>query len=180
MPGTVPIVRLDEFLRDTQRIGRDVIVNQGDWEARLEANKGAYALGFVRRPRFLAAFPASMTAAEFVGKLDENAGGVLSADERAQLTALLAPDPPDPSRRAAVLRQVAEDQTLVERERNRAFVLMQYYGYLRRDPDAAPDTQFGGWGFWLKKLEEFGGDYRRAEMVKAFLDSIEYRQRFGQ
>ena len=182
VPGTVPIVRLDEFLRDTQRIGRDVIVNQGDWEARLAANKGAYALEFIQRQRFQATFPASMTAAEFVGKLDENAGGVLSADERAQLTALLAPDPPDPSRRAAVLRQVAEDQTLVERERNRAFVLMQYFGYLRRNPDDAPEQNldFAGWRFWLSKLEEFGGDYRRAEMVKAFLDSDEYRRRFGQ
>jgi hypothetical protein len=107
---------------------------------------------------------------------------VLSADERAQLTGLLAPDPPDPSRRAVVLRQVAEDQTLVERERNRAFVLMQYFGYLRRNPDDAPekDLNFAGWRFWLGKLDEFNGDYRRAEMVKAFLDSDEYRRRFGQ
>lgn len=180
--GTVPVVRLDEFLRDTQRIGRDVIVNQGDWEARLAANKAAYALEFVNRQRFRAAFPDTMFAAEFVGKLDENAGGVLSADERAQLTALLAPDPFDPSRRAVVLRQVAEDQTLVERERNRAFVLMQYFGYLRRNPDDAPekDLNFAGWKFWLGKLEEFGGDYRRAEMVKAFITSDEYRRRFGQ
>jgi CSLREA domain-containing protein len=182
VPGTVPIVRLDEFLRDTQRIGRDVIVNQGDWEARLAANKGAYALEFIQRQRFQAAFPGTMTAAEFVAKLDENAGGVLSADERAQLTALLAPDPPDPSRRAAVLRQVAEDQTLVERERNRAFVLMQYFGYLRRNPDDAPekDLNYAGWRFWLDKLDAFGGDYRRAEMVKAFISSDEYRRRFGQ
>ena len=59
---------------------------------------------------------------------------------------------------------------------------MQYFGYLRRDPDAAPEPglNFAGWKFWLDKLEEFGGDYRRAEMVKAFITSIEYRQRFGQ
>ena len=51
---------------------------------------------------------------------------------------------------------------------------MQYFGYLRRDPDAA------GYAYWLGKLEQFGGDYRRAEMVKAFLDSGEYRDRFRQ
>ena len=57
---------------------------------------------------------------------------------------------------------------------------MQFYGYLRRDPDAAPNTDFRGWRFWLDKLEEFGGDYRRAEMVKGFINSIEYRDRFKQ
>jgi hypothetical protein len=57
---------------------------------------------------------------------------------------------------------------------------MQYFGYLRRDPDAAPDADFSGYQFWLSKLEEFGGDYRRAEMVKAFLDATEYRNRFAQ
>jgi hypothetical protein len=46
---------------------------------------------------------------------------------------------------------------------------MQYFGYLRRDPDAAPDVDFNGYNFWLAKLEGFGADYRRAEMVKAFL-----------
>ncbi len=56
---------------------------------------------------------------------------------------------------------------------------MQYFGYLRRDPDAAPDADFAGYNFWLGKLNEFGGDYINAEMVKAFLDSIEYKQRFG-
>ena len=65
-------------------------------------------------------------------------------------------------------------------EFNRAFVLMQYFGYLRRDPDAALDTDHTGYDFWLRKLEEFGGDFLRAEMVKAFLNSDEYRKRFGQ
>jgi len=78
-----------------------------------------------------------------------------------------------------VLRKVADDATLVQQEFNRAFVLMQYYGYLRRNPDDAPNTDFSGYDFWLGKLNEFGGNYIAAEMVKAFLESIEYRQRFG-
>jgi hypothetical protein len=65
-------------------------------------------------------------------------------------------------------------------EFNRAFVLSQYFGYLRRDPNATPDSDFAGFNFWLDKLNEFNGDFRRAEMVKAFILSIEYRQRFGQ
>jgi hypothetical protein len=51
---------------------------------------------------------------------------------------------------------------------------MQYFGYLRRDPDDA------GYQFWLGKLNQFGGDYIRAEMVKAFITSSEYRDRFAQ
>ncbi|MET0645412.1 MAG: SBBP repeat-containing protein [Pyrinomonadaceae bacterium] len=61
-----------------------------------------------------------------------------------------------------------------------AFVLMEYFGYLRRDPDAAPDADFSGYNFWLGKLDSFSGDYRRAEMVKGFISSDEYRRRFGQ
>jgi hypothetical protein len=77
------------------------------------------------------------------------------------------------------VRQVAEDQTLYDAEFNRAFVLTEYFGYLRRDPNAAPDADYTGYDFWLTKLNQFNGNYINAEMVKAFLSSIEYRQRFG-
>ena len=82
--------------------------------------------------------------------------------------------------RAQVLRAVAEDETLKSAEFNRAFVLTQYFGYLRRNPDASPDANFDGYNFWLQKLDQFDGDYVNAEMVRAFILSIEYRQRFGQ
>jgi hypothetical protein len=52
-------------------------------------------------------------------------------------------------------------------------------GYLRRNPDDSPDNDFRGWQFWLNKLNEFNGSFIDAEMVKAFLVSSEYRQRFG-
>jgi hypothetical protein len=178
-PGTVPIVRLREFLNDAQRIGRDVQVLVGDWQAKLEANKTDYAREFVATPRFLTAFPLSMTPAQFVAKLDQNAGGVLSAAERAQLEAELAAATDVTQARASVTRKVAEDADLKQREQNRAFVLMQYYGYLRRNPDDPQDVDFSGWNFWLNKLNQFNGNFIQAEMVKAFLSSTEYRQRFG-
>ena len=81
--------------------------------------------------------------------------------------------------RAQVLRAVAEDPDLVNTELNRAFVLMQYFGYLRRNPNDAPDTNFDGYNFWLNKLNQFIGNFVGAEMVKAFIDSSEYRRRFG-
>ncbi len=57
---------------------------------------------------------------------------------------------------------------------------MQYFGYLRRDPNEYPDRDLTGYDFWLGKLNESGGDFVRAEMVKAFITSDEYSKRFGQ
>ncbi|MBV9927079.1 MAG: DUF4214 domain-containing protein [Acidobacteria bacterium] len=179
--GTVPVIRLNEFLPDTQRIGQGVIVGATGWEQALEANKQAYAVEFVLRQRFLSAFPLTMTAAQFVDKLVQNAGITLTTAERDAFIAQLNSTPDAAAGRAAVLRAVAENQQLVDNEKRRAFVLMQYYGYLRRNPDDAPEPtlNFAGWKFWLDKLNQFNGDPIAAEMVKAFLSSDEYIQRFG-
>jgi hypothetical protein len=58
---------------------------------------------------------------------------------------------------------------------------MQYFGYLRRNPNDAPQPglNFDGYNFWLGKLNGFNGDFVKAEMVKAFLISDEYQHRFG-
>jgi hypothetical protein len=57
---------------------------------------------------------------------------------------------------------------------------MQYFGYLRPNPTDAPDNNDNGYQFWLTKLKNFNGDFQKAEMVKAFISSSEYRSRFGQ
>ena len=56
---------------------------------------------------------------------------------------------------------------------------MQYFGYLRRNPNDAPDGNFEGFNFWLTKLNQFNGNFVDAEMVLAFISSDEYRHRFG-
>lgn len=81
--------------------------------------------------------------------------------------------------RAQALRFIAEDIDFRQHEFNRAFVLMEYFGYLRRNPDAAPDNNLAGYNFWLNKLNSFNGDYIKSEMVRAFINSSEYRGRFG-
>lgn len=179
----VPIIRFNEFLPDTQRIGRGVIVNQGNWQAQLEANKQAFMTEFVQRSRFTTAFPTSMTPADFVDKLNDNAkdgngNKPLSTAERNQLVSDLTNSI---KTRADVLRAVAEDQDLANSEFSRAFVLMEYFGYLRRNPNDAPEASldYAGYEFWLNKLNQFNGNYLQAELVRAFLLSIEYRQRFG-
>jgi Calx-beta domain len=172
----VPMVRFNEFLPDNQRIGQGVVVGQAGWEGLLENNKEAFAADFVLRPRFTSAFPASMTAAQFVDTLNTNAGSPLSAAERNQLVSDLSANA---KTRAQVLRAVAEDSDLNNAEFNRAFVLMQYFGYLRRNPNDPQDTDYTGYDFWLSKLNQFSGNFVSAEMVKAFISSTEYRNRFG-
>jgi hypothetical protein len=171
-----PIIRVNEFLPDTQEIGLGVIVGQTDWETVLEQNKRAFTAEFVQRARFTTAFPLSMTPAQFVDKLNTNAGNPLSVSERNQLVAELSANA---KTRAEVLRAVAEDPDLFTAESNRAFVLMQFFGYLRRNPNDAPDLDYTGYDFWLTKLNQFNGNFVNAEMVKAFITSSEYRQRFG-
>ncbi|HWW75434.1 MAG TPA: carboxypeptidase regulatory-like domain-containing protein [Pyrinomonadaceae bacterium] len=177
LPGKPVPLKLSEFTADSRRIGQGVVVNAPGWAELLESNKRNYFDAFVSDPRFAASYPATLTPEQFVGALNANAGNALSADERAALVTGLTDGT---MTRAQVLRAVAEDPDLAQAEFNRAFVLMQYFGYLRRDPDATPDADFNGYQFWLSKLEGFGGDYRRAEMVKAFISSDEYRKRFGQ
>ena len=74
---------------------------------------------------------------------------------------------------------MAENEQLTHQEFDRAFVLMEYFGYLRRNPNDAPDSNFDGYNFWLNKLNSFNGNFVQAEMVKAFITSAEYRNRFG-
>jgi hypothetical protein len=179
-------VRYEEFMPDTQRIGENVVVNSEGWEQRLKANRDAFVLAFVTRTtgagdrNFLTRFPAGTSAATIVDKLFQNAGLVPLAAERQALIDELSVNPDSAALRASVLRKVADGPALVRDEFKKAFVLMQYFGYLRRNPDDAPERNrdFAGYSFWLGKLEENNGDFHRAEMVRAFIESIEYRQRF--
>lgn len=182
-PGNPVPVRFAEFLTDTQQIGQGVIVGVGNWQAQLEANKQAFLADFVQRLRFVSDHPISRTPAQFVDALYANAGVTPSTADR---TAAInefggAPNTADIAARARVLRRVAESVTLAQQEFNKAFVLMQYFGYLRRNPFDPPEPtlNFDGYNFWLNKLNQFGGNYISAELVKAFISSTEYRQRFG-
>lgn len=104
-------------------------------------------------------------------------------DSRARLTNNTIVDgqpsySPDGTR---ILFASAENSTLKQQELNKAFVLMQYFGYLRRNPFDPPEPtlDFQGYNFWLNKLIQFNGNFVNAEMVKAFIVSGEYRLRFG-
>ena len=182
LPGTPVPIRLSEFLPDTQKIAEHVIVKQSGWEQKLESNKLAFATEFVQRARFVSTYPTSMSSEQFVDALYANSEVTPSASDRnaAINEFTFAATTNDVAARARVLRRVAEHPTMVRQEFPRAFVLMQYFGYLRRNPNDAPDGNFDGHNFWLDKLHSFNGDFMQAEMVKAFISSAEYRRRFGQ
>jgi Domain of unknown function (DUF4214) len=109
-----------------------------------------------------------MTAMEFVNRLFDTAALLPYTDERRQeIAAMLAG-----KTRAQVLRDMIEIGEFRSRQYNPSFVLMQYFGYLRRDPDRA------GYDFWLDTLNNRDpGNYRG--MVCAFITSTEYQQRFS-
>jgi len=52
---------------------------------------------------------------------------------------------------------------------NRSFVILHYFGYLRRDPDG---NRVDGWTDMLDR----SGD--AARVTEGFINSLEYRQRF--
>lgn len=166
-----------EFVRDASRVGQGVIIGQPGAEQLLESNKQAYANSVVTSAAFTARFPLVQTAEQYVDALFTSAGVTPStADRQAAIDAFGAGGT---SGRVAALRSVTDSGSLTSAEFNPAFVLLQYYGYLRRNPTDSPDTDDSGYQFWLTKLNDFGGNFVDAEMVKAFLTSGEYRNRFA-
>jgi hypothetical protein len=66
-------------------------------------------------------------------------------------------------------------QGFIDAEYNRSFVLMEYFGYLRRDPDR------GGFDFWLAQVNKFplrNVSIQHA-MACSFITSAEYQTRFS-
>ena len=175
MPGFV------EFERDTQAVQRGVTVGQGSWQATLDANRLAFMNQFVMRAEFVGLYPTTDTPTQYVDKLIAHAAVVLTPAERSAAINEFgaANTASDPAARGRALLRVTQSTAFQQREFNRAFVHMQYLGYLRRDPNAAPDTNFAGYNFWVNKLNQFNGNSVTADMVKAFITSSEYRQRFG-
>ena len=149
----------------------------------LEGNKQAFAEQWVQRSAFLQAYPNTMSNTEFVNKLFDTAGLTaprFDPQRQQEIAAMNAG-----RSRAVVLRDVIEipdfrnvpDPTNREQvttsQYNPAFVLMQYFGYLRRDPDP------GGYRFWLEDVLNNREPNNYRGMVCAFLTSTEYQLRFG-
>ncbi|MDQ1728271.1 MAG: serine protease AprX [Pyrinomonadaceae bacterium] len=156
-----------EFVPDAKLVAQNVIVGSANWSQQLAANKEAFLNAWVQRGVFRAAYD-GLTNEAFVDTLISHTSRGFNGDRAALVTGLNS----STLTRAAVLGQIVENDGFLAARRNQMFVMMEYFGYLRRDPDEA------GYQFWLDKLNAFGGNFEQAEMVKAFIVSGEYRERF--
>jgi len=178
-PGRFPFY--SEFIRDVRQVAAGIVVNNKLSAERIEANRAAFAEQFVGRIGLEA-----YTNQQYVDRLFQITTITPTAAER---QALIDGLNNNTESRATVLRKVVDGTRVLaegqeefqtrygkafyDQEFNRAFVLMEYFGYLRRDPDTP------GYNHWLGKLNLYG-NYIDAEMVRSFLVSPEYRSRFGQ
>jgi hypothetical protein len=155
-----------EFSSDRGR----VVVGPG-----LEQSKAALANAFVERPDFVQKYAGASTAESFADALiqtiHESSGTDLSS-QRASLIAAYNSGDSMNTRRSLALREAIESNLFKQAEYNSSFVLMEYFGYLKRDPDAA------GFKFWLNVLNDREPNNYRG-MVCSFITSDEYQHRFS-
>ena len=186
--------KLSEFTPDAQFVGNGIVVNGALSGAKINQNKADFAAQFVncvdatksRCAEFKRTYDI-LDNQQYVNKLFTNTGITPTTLERAALVIGLNDGT---ETRASVLQKVVDGivvisegnqtftttygQAFYNAESNRAFVQLEYFGYMKRDPDDA------GYAFWLGKLNQFNGNFVNAEMVLAFISSPEYRARFGQ
>lgn len=136
--------------------------------ASLDAGKKAFADDWTKRADFLQLYPAGMGNTDYVAQLYSRAQLGSHTTEQQQAISDLNRGA---KTRAQVLRDMIEIQEYKQREYNAAFVMMQYYGYLRRDYD------LDGYNFWLNVLDRDPNNFQG--MVCAFITSGEYQLRFG-
>jgi hypothetical protein len=162
-----------EFAADKGLVSAGVVVGSPGWESTLNFNKVSFANTFASRSNFTS-FYNGLNNQQFVDQLIANTGAPFAADFRNDLINGLNGGAYS---RAEALRRIVEYQPYIDKEFNPAFVMMQYFGYLRRHPSEPPDNAaMEGYFFWLDKLNTQGS---QNEMVRAFLTSTEYRNRFG-
>lgn len=148
-----------EFMADLRRVTGFLSDQQ------LESEKADFAKDFTLLPEFKQKYDGILDPAAYVDALAQTAGVTLA--NRDQLVQALQTSQ---KTRAEVLRAVAESPEVGAKFYNKAFVVMQYFGYLRRDPDILYLN-------WIETLNQTN-DYR--VMVNGFMNSQEYRQRFNQ
>jgi hypothetical protein len=132
----------------------------------LEANKITFTNEFMDRPEFRSRYDGLATPVAYVDGLLDTVGLANHPSRQAWIDGLTSGS----LTRAQVLRALVDSSEMYYKYYNEAFVVMQYFGYLRRTADAS-------YLQWIQTMNANGGDYRI--MVNGFLNSTEYRQRFG-
>lgn len=163
--GRVP--REAEFTSDLQEVGRGLLPGAEESQRDFDGRLRGLAEGLARGEEFHALY-GGLDDAQYVARLYQNAGLEADPAERDSLAAALASQR---ETRAGALLRVAADPRLAARERNRALLLLHYFGYMKRDPDSQ------GFSFWLAELERGKDPYL---ITLAFRDSIEFKRMKGQ
>ena len=163
--GRMP--RREEFMTAMSLLGRDLFIGAAGWQEQREINRSALLNDWMNTTAFKQLYNGKSNP-EFVDSLLSNAGLGWSAGDRYLLIKGL--DSGTQSRQTALLG-IIEDKDFYAREFNTAYVLVHYFGYLRRNPDDAPDFNLKGLNFWRDRLDEWG-DYRI--ISRAFIESTEY------
>jgi hypothetical protein len=160
--------RYEEFISDMKVLGQELYVGRAGWEQVLENNKNALAEKWLERPDFKALYDGKSTE-QYVDALLANIG---QARQREQREAVIAALNSGAQARAFGLRRIAE---LIDSnsEYNEAYILVHYFGYLRRNPGDPPDNNLTGFNYWLNDLSRTG-DYRTVS--RAFIESGEYKK----
>ena len=160
--------RREEFMTAMALLGRGVFIGAPGWNEQLEMNRRALLTDWINSKEFRQLYD-DKSNSDFIDALLKNSGTNPRVSTRAALINDL--DAGNQSRQA-VLLGIVEDKTFYTREYNNAFVLMHFFGYLRRNPDDAPDYDLKGFNFWRDRLNSWG-DYRT--ISRAFMESDEYR-----
>ena len=160
--------RREEFMTAMALLGRGVFIGAQGWDGQLERNRTSFLSDWINSQEFRQLYD-DKSSAEFVDALLRNSRANLNGGAREALIKDL--EAKNQSRQTALLR-IVEDQSFYAREYNNAYVLMNFFGYLRRNPDDAPDYDLKGFNFWRDRLNSWG-DYRT--ISRAFIESDEYR-----
>jgi hypothetical protein len=164
--GRMP--RREELMTAMTLLGRDVFIGAPGWNEQLEKNRMSLLADWMNSREFRQLYEGKSNA-EFVDALLNNSRAGLNANQRNALVENL--NAQNHSRQTALLR-IVEDKSFYAREYRNAYVLTHFFGYLRRNPDDAPDFDLKGFNFWRDRLNSWG-DYRSISM--AFIESDEYR-----
>ena len=151
----------EEFKADRQKLvaGRD-----------LKTVRRAFTESWIKQPQFTRLYPSKFTTPELVDALLKNiqATSTVALDD---LRPRLIVEQNNDAGRARIVQELADDQQFVRKQYEPAIVYMQYFAYLKREPEPK------GLSFWTEVISKQGAnDYHL--MVKAFIDSKEYRARF--
>ncbi len=164
--GDLP--RYQDFIHDIKTIGRSLILDV-EQERQFENNLRHFAEEWTRRPAFISAY-GQLDNAQYVDRLIANTGVQFDQLEREALIRELSEGR---ETRPSTLLKITSNQRFTERERNRLFVLLHYFAFLKRNPYDPPDHNLDGLNFWVQSLER---DSNPGKISAAFAESIEYER----